>query len=111
MTKINQLRMLCGLSFCLILIGGCSIYYTYDTFPTLIPYYGGGEAFTLNHHNNFTEIYMWDFPYPISVEIETDASIQSFSVRLKIILGHTQKSLRELSLLLPLNQMELFILK
>ena len=73
-------RMLLFLSASLLLVlaGLTYIYYLYSWFPSLVPYHGGGEGFTLGEYNNYSAQLPWSAHSRLHLSLQANDTIELY---------------------------------
>jgi len=67
-----------ALSLSLLLAGLSYLYYLQVIFPTLVPYHGGGEPFTLDEWNNYTFRIPWYAQTRLHLTVQTDQVVELY---------------------------------
>ena len=65
-------------SLLLVLAGSAYFYFLYSWFPSLVPFHGGGEGFTLGEYNNYSDQLPWSAYSRLHLSLQANDTVELY---------------------------------
>lgn len=76
---MSKFSLLLTLFSTIVLVGLAYLLFLQFIFPTLVPFYGGGESVTLNSANNYTQQMPWEANSKLHLSLQTNETVKLYS--------------------------------